>query len=121
MSNEKIDFATEPCLPPEANELPMAPSEAIKLLPNLDEGWSVNLAGHLERVFLLKNFKSSLELANNLGRISEAVGHHPDLLVSYGKLRAEIWTHKISGLSRADFVLAAKFDLAVKENNYGEL
>ena len=88
----------------------MAVSEAQKVLSNLHEAWSRNSAGHLERVFLLKNFIEPLELAVKLGAIAEAAGHHPDLLVSYGKLRVEIWTHKIGGLSHADFVLAAKFD-----------
>ncbi len=114
--SEKIDFAGESCANAD-DALPMAVSEAIKLLPNLDEAWSISPAGHLERVFLVRNFKESLALANHLGRIAEAERHHPDLLISYGKLRAEIWTHKISGLTRADFVLAAKFDQAVKENN----
>ena len=118
MNNDKIDFAREPLVLPEANELPIAVSEAIKLLPHINEGWSVNQAGHLERVFLVKNFKESLALANQLGALSESVGHHPDLIVSYGKLRVEIWTHKIGGLSRADFVLAAKFD-AMRENANG--
>jgi 4a-hydroxytetrahydrobiopterin dehydratase len=94
----------------------MALPEAKKLLALLHQAWSINSAGHLERVFLLKNFIESLALAQKLGEIAERAGHHPDLLVSYGQLRAEIWTHKINGLSRADFVLAAKIDEVVHEH-----
>ncbi|HXW54046.1 MAG TPA: 4a-hydroxytetrahydrobiopterin dehydratase [Myxococcota bacterium] len=111
--NEKIDLAREQCIPCQGGVPPMSIIEAQKMLPSLNEGWSVNSAGHLERVFLVRNFVEALNLANSLGKVAEDNGHHPDLLVSYGKLRAEIWTHKIGGLSRADFVLAAKFDEVV--------
>jgi 4a-hydroxytetrahydrobiopterin dehydratase len=109
------DLAKEQCVPCQGNEPPMALPEAKKILADLHEGWSINSSGHLERVFLLKNFVESLALANRLGEVAERAGHHPDLLVSYGQLRAEIWTHKISGLARADFVLAAKIDEAVED------
>lgn len=110
MTAEKIELAKERCEPSEGGSPPMAITEAQKILRNLHEGWSLNNAGHLERVFLLKNFAESIELAVKLAAVAEQENHHPDLLVSYGKLRAEIWTHNIGGLSRADFVLAAKFD-----------
>lgn len=117
MSEEKLDLANEPCIT-EGIELAMGLAEAMKLLPLLDPAWSINQAGHLERVYLLKNFKESIQLAKLLGEIAEEAQHFPDLWLSYGKLRAELWTHKISGLSRADFVLAAKFDqkIALKDS-----
>ena len=49
------------------------------------------------------------------GDIAEQAGHHPDLTLSWGKVRAEIYTHKINGLAEADFVLAAKLDRLYKE------
>lgn len=115
---EKINLAKEPCLPCEGHTPPMAINEATKLLPHLHEGWSINSVGHLERVFLVKNFLDALKLAVKVGAVAEEAGHHPDLLVSYGKLRIEIWTHKISGLHRSDFVLAAKLDEAF--GSYGD-
>ncbi len=113
MVDDNAHLAREQCMPCLGNEPPMAIPEAKEILKWLNEGWSINSAGHLERVVLLKNFVESLALANTLGAIAEQAGHHPDLLIAYGQLRAEIWTHKISGLSRADFVLAAKFDVAI--------
>jgi len=113
MSNEKVDLAKENCVPCQGGVPPMAISEAQKVLANLHAGWAINSMGHLERVFLVRNFADALSLAVTLGAVAENAGHHPDLLVSYGKLRAEIWTHKIGGLSRSDFVLAAKFDEVV--------
>lgn len=57
-----------------------------------------------------KNFLESLALANKIGEVAEEQGHHPDLLVRWGELNIELWTHKIDGLSEADFILAAKID-----------
>lgn len=108
--NTENNLSSKKCEPCSGNALPMPEVEAIKLLQKLNQQWTINPLGHLERCFLVKNFKKSLELANNLGQIAEDEGHHPDLLVSYGKLQVEIWTHKIAGLSLADFILAAKFD-----------
>ncbi len=108
--NEVCDLAAEKCEPCQGGTPPMAINEALKILPSLNEAWALNSMGHLERVFLVKNFTEAMKLAVKLGTIADQAGHHPDLLVSYGKLKAEIWTHKIGGLSRADFVLAAKFD-----------
>lgn len=75
--------------------------------------WSVKNGHSLVRTFKLKNFKQALELANRIGEIAEDEGHHPDLLVRWGELKVEVWTHKVDGLTEADFVLAAKIDLLV--------
>lgn len=110
---DKIDLAHETCLPCQGGVAPMPMPEALNLLKNLNIAWSINSLGHLERIFLVKNFKEALNLANKLGDTAEEAKHHPDLLVSYGKLKVEIWTHKIDGLTKSDFILAAKFDQAL--------
>ena len=47
---------------------------------------------------------------NRVGQTAEAEGHHPDLLLAWGKVDVKIWTHKIDGLTESDFILAAKID-----------
>ena len=110
MANDTLDLGDEACLPCDPNQPPMALPEASRILKRLHEGWSINNMGRLERVFLLKDFQESLKLGCDLGEIALKADHYPDLLIAYGTLRVEIWTHKIGGLTRADFVLAAKFD-----------
>jgi 4a-hydroxytetrahydrobiopterin dehydratase len=117
MPSEKMDLAKETCIPCQGGVPPMAMIEAQKFLNSLHVEWSINSSGHLERVFLVKNFSEALNLAVRLGQIAETQAHHPDFLVSYGKLKAEIWTHKVDGLTRADFVLAAKFDDATNNHH----
>lgn len=73
--------------------------------------WEVVNDHHLLKSYKTSNFAEALELANKVGALAEEEGHHPDLLVRWGELKIEMWTHKVDGLTEADFVLAAKIDL----------
>lgn len=72
--------------------------------------WTVIDHHHLSKSIKTKNFKVALDLANKVGELAEAEGHHPDLLVRWGELKIDLWTHKVNGLTEADFVLASKID-----------
>lgn len=74
------------------------------------KGWTVVAEHHLLKSYKTSNFAEALELANKIGALAEEEGHHPDLLVRWGELKIEMWTHKVDGLTEADFVLAAKID-----------
>mgnify|MGYP001580447484 FL=1 len=107
-----MSLADNKCVPCRGGVPPMERSRAQALLGELDPGWQVNAAGHLDRAFPFKNFAQALEFANRVGAIAEQEGHHPDLHVAWGKCAIEIWTHKIQGLTESDFYLAAKADRA---------
>jgi 4a-hydroxytetrahydrobiopterin dehydratase len=79
------------------------------LLAQLD-GWTVEKQYHLSRTFNLPDFAQALALVNKIGALAEEEGHHPDLYLSWGVVRVELWTHKINGLTESDFILAAKID-----------
>lgn len=64
----------------------------------------------LERTFKLKDFVQALAFTNKVGNIAEAEGHHPALLTEWGRVTVTWWTHKIKGLHRNDFIMAAKTD-----------
>ncbi len=64
----------------------------------------------LERDFRFKNFREALDFANKVGEIAEAEFHHPSILVEWGKVTVTWWTHKIGGLHRNDFIMAARTD-----------
>ncbi len=72
--------------------------------------WSVIEASRIERTFTFADFKSALEFVNRVGELAELAQHHPDIHLAYGKVRVELWTHKVNGLSVNDFILAAKID-----------
>ena len=47
---------------------------------------------------------------NRVGALAEEQGHHPNILLSWGKTEITLWTHKIDGLTESDFIMAAKID-----------
>ncbi len=76
-------------------------------------GWTVQEAGgHLEltRTFKYKGFMPGVELVDRIAPIAEAEGHHPDLHLSYGSLRVDLWTHAAGGLTDNDLIMAAKIN-----------
>jgi 4a-hydroxytetrahydrobiopterin dehydratase len=64
----------------------------------------------LRRVFTFANFAQALEFANRVGALAEEEDHHPALLTEWGRTTVTWWTHKINGLHRNDFIMAAKTD-----------
>ena len=76
----------------------------------LDAGWQLEGEAKLRRGFRFPDFASALAFVNQVGAIAEAEGHHPDILLGWGKVEIELWTHAIDGLSDSDFILAAKID-----------
>ena len=62
----------------------------------------------LERVYKFKNFAEALSFSQDVGRIAEECGHHPAILTEWGSVTVTWWTHKIRGLHRNDFIMAAK-------------
>lgn len=64
----------------------------------------------LEKVFKFKNFAQALEFTNKIGAIAEEENHHPLIVLEWGKVTINWWTHKIGGLHKNDFIMAAKTD-----------
>lgn len=102
------------CGPCRGDVAQLTPSQYEPLLQELS-GWQVIDGPKLLKTVKLANFAQSLALANKIGAVAEEQGHHPDLLVRWGSLRIEIWTHAIGGLSENDFILAAKIDQVLAE------
>ena len=71
----------------------------------------------LERIFKFRDFRQALSFTNRLGELAEAEGHHPAILTEWGKVTVGWWTHKIKGLHRNDFVMAAKTDRVYAESS----
>jgi 4a-hydroxytetrahydrobiopterin dehydratase len=86
----------------------MGRKEAEEHLKRLD-GWSIK-GKLITKEFRFKDFVETMKFVNKVADLAEAEGHHPDMLVSYGKVAIELWTHAVGGLSKNDFVLAAKID-----------
>lgn len=108
------DLAKQSCVPCQGGVLPLSAEEREPLLERLGPNdWKVVGGHHLEKLYEFPDFVSALAFVNRVGEIAEQQRHHPDLYLTWGKVRIEIWTHKIDGLTESDFVLAAKCDAAL--------
>jgi 4a-hydroxytetrahydrobiopterin dehydratase len=72
--------------------------------------WRVLNEHHLARSFQFPDFKTALSFVNQVGEIAEQQGHHPDIVLGWGKAEITTWTHAVDGLTESDFILAAKVD-----------
>lgn len=71
----------------------------------------------LERVFPFADFASALAFTHRVGALAEEAGHHPAILTEWGRVTVTWWTHKIKGLHKNDFILAARTDAAFAQSN----
>jgi 4a-hydroxytetrahydrobiopterin dehydratase len=102
-------LARKACIPCRGGIPPLTAPRIAELRPELP-AWEVVNSHHLSRAFSFPDFRQALTFVNRVGELAEAENHHPDLHLSWGKVRIEVWTHKIDGLTESDFILAAKID-----------
>jgi 4a-hydroxytetrahydrobiopterin dehydratase len=91
-------------------DVPPLKGETLEALKKELPGWGVVNDHHLHKLFKFADFKQALFFVNRVGAIAEEEGHHPDLLLAWGKVEVTTYTHKIDGLTESDFILAAKID-----------
>ncbi len=111
MSVTRDELIAERCVPCEGGVPKLAADEVAACLAELP-AWSLSPDGlFIRREWTVADFRTAIKLANNIGALAERERHHPDLhLESYRRLRVELTTHAIGGLSINDFRLAAKID-----------
>jgi 4a-hydroxytetrahydrobiopterin dehydratase len=101
-------LAEENAVPVAAGAKPLSRAEAEKLARDVS-GWRLK-GDAIERELKFKDFAEAIDFVNAVARVAQKQDHHPDICISYNKVRLEFSTHRIGGLSRNDFVLAAKVD-----------
>ena len=104
------DLADKTCTPCRGGVPPLEGEELERLATELGNGWEVVDGHHLEKLYQFPDFRQALEFTNRIGELAEEVNHHPNIFLTWGKVKIELWTHKIDGLNEADFVWAAKAD-----------
>jgi len=104
------ELARRELKPPRKDAAPLKGDQLDALNDQLGGSWPVIDEHHLEKTFEFSNFRKALDFTNAVGEMAEAVNHHPEICVTWGKAKITIWTHSIGGLSEADFVFAARCD-----------
>ena len=103
-------MADKECKPCKGSVPPLKGEELRELHVKLGNNWQLINDHHLEKEYPFKDFKNALAFTNRVGELAESVSHHPDINLSWGKVKITIYTHKINGLSESDFIFAAKTD-----------
>ena len=98
------------CIPCEGGVAPLAGRDLELLLKSVSKWKLANLPSRITKEFTFKNFAAAMKFVNRIAEVAEQEGHHPDIFISYNKVRFELTTHAIGGLSQNDFILAAKID-----------
>jgi 4a-hydroxytetrahydrobiopterin dehydratase len=102
------DMKCAPCPP---GTPPLSPDDARVLLAQLGGGWRISDDGKaLRKAYRFANFHETMGFVNAVAWIANSEDHHPDLEVGYDYCRMTFATHSIGGLSRNDFICAAKVD-----------
>jgi 4a-hydroxytetrahydrobiopterin dehydratase len=102
-------LADKTCVPCRGGVAPLKGAELEKL-HHIVSQWTVANEHHIHREFRFPDFKQALDFVNRVGALAEEQGHHPDILLAWGKAEITLWTHKIDGLTESDFIMAAKID-----------
>lgn len=100
-----MSLLEEKCHQPNPSEK-LGTDAAHKLLKEVP-GWNLR-DDSIERSFNFRDFRESMGFVNRVAEIAKSEDHHPDIHIMYNKVRLVFSTHKINGLSRNDFIMAAK-------------
>lgn len=100
------------CTACQGGEPTLTEAEVAGLQPQVPD-WSVierDGIKRLERAIRFKDFREALAFTNRVGEVAEEEGHHPAIMTEWGEVTVTWWTHKIKGLHKNDFIMAAKTD-----------
>ncbi len=103
------ELASKTCVPCRGGVPPLKGQELEKFHREVPQ-WQVSNEHHLIREFKFPDFRTALDFVNRVGELAEQQGHHPNILLTWGRVEITLWTHKIDGLTESDFIMAAKID-----------
>ena len=94
----------------------LSEAEISTLIPDLMEWTLLQSPMHqLKKVFNFKDYQSAINFTNNLTKIADEEDHHPKIVLEWGKVTVLLWSHKIEGLHKNDFICASKTDSLYSE------
>lgn len=108
------ELSKNACVPCKGGVPPLKGDALQALHDELNSDWQLIDEHHLEKNYSLKGYSPAVAFTNVVAGIAEEQDHHPDIVLSWGKVRVTIWTHKINGLTESDFYFAAKVEEAFK-------
>lgn len=110
MNKKDVKLTEQKCKPCSGDTPSLKGEELQDYYNRLDEGWDLVDDHHLTKSYDFENFKEALDFTVKIGEMSEEEGHHPEIVLTWGKVNVTVYTHAIDGLSDNDFIWAAKAD-----------
>jgi 4a-hydroxytetrahydrobiopterin dehydratase len=104
-----MKLSEQSCKPVKAGDPALSGKEVTDRMSEIPQ-WSL-ADNELQREFRFKDFRKAMEFVDAVAGVANEQDHHPDISISYNKVRLTLTTHKINGLSLNDFIVAAKIDL----------
>jgi 4a-hydroxytetrahydrobiopterin dehydratase len=106
------ELAEMKCVACRGGEPTLTGEQMTSLQPDVPEWQVLSIDGveRLQRVFKLKNFIEAVAFSNKIAMVAEKEDHHPLIITEWGLVTVQWWTHKIKGLHKNDFIMAAKTD-----------
>ena len=112
------NLSEKKCIPCQGGVPILKPEEVEKYRVSIESEWEVtHQYTRLFRSVKTKDFADSMAIAQKIGSMADEQWHHPELVVGYGHLDIEVWTHKINGLVESDFIFASKVDKILGEES----
>ncbi|MBS3822248.1 MAG: 4a-hydroxytetrahydrobiopterin dehydratase, partial [Phycisphaerae bacterium] len=100
---QATELRDKTCIPCEQGGEPLK-GETLQDYAEAVDQWHVVDDHHIVREFEFDNFKQALAFVNRVGELADNQGHHPNICFTWGQAQVKLYTHKVDGLSEADFV-----------------
>ncbi len=110
MTQDEINLTERKCEACTPETPPLRGEKLQQYYKRLDEGWQLVDNHHLSKTYRFKNFRQALDFTIKIGELSEEEGHHPEIVLTWGRVKVTVYTHAIDALSENDFIWAAKAD-----------
>lgn len=108
--NTPMDLINKKCKPCEDKTPPLASEDVEQYMKDLPDGWHVLDGKKIKKEFLFADFIKAITFVDRVADVAESEEHHPDIHIHYNKVKIELWTHAIGGLSENDFIVASKIE-----------
>ncbi len=116
MKMNEFNFTDRKCSTCNPDTPPIEGEKLHRYFNELSDGWTLVDDHQLEKSWRFKNFRQALDFTVKIGEMSEVEGHHPEILLTWGKVKVIVFTHAIDALSENDFIWAAKVDKLLEES-----
>jgi len=113
MNRTKTELLVQKHCVTSAGEIQVLPQREAQIFHQQVQGWTLHHKS-LQREFRFKDFKESMDFVRKVADIAEAEDHHPDISIFFNRVRLQLSTHSVGGITENDFIVAAKIDYLLK-------